>query len=186
MHNSSWVLRKIVGLVEEAKWAPEHRGYFKLLLALDQRRPPGRSDCFFALNFLGLTWNGELLCLPGWEIGSPLLWCFSTQMLDLEGELGTSWMPPLRGVLGRAPDSHMLWPVLFIPFSYDQHPARLTSRNFSPLSLSSFFGSVKQVALRFFVQMLGTEGTWVLVFSGEGECWIHGLWWPEHEALSIL
>lgn len=56
----------------------------------------------------------------------------------------------------------------------------------SPLSLSFFFGFVKQVTLGLLARVLGTEGTWVLVFSGEGECWIHGLWWPKSEALSIL
>ena len=76
--------------------------------------------------------------------------------------------------------------VLFIPFCQDRHPARVTSRNFSPLSLSFFFGFVKQMAPGLLARALGTEGTWVLVFSGEGECWIHGLWWPKSEALSIL
>lgn len=38
--------------------------FFKLPLARDQRQPLGKLDCFFALDFLGLTLSGHLLCPP--------------------------------------------------------------------------------------------------------------------------
>lgn len=46
-------------------------------------------------------------------------------------------------------------------------------------------GFVKLVVPGLLVQVLGTEGTRLLVFSREGECWIHGSWWLESEAVSI-
>lgn len=69
----------------------------------------------------------------------------------------------------------MLSLVPYTPSRPDRRPARVASTNLAPLSLSSSsFGFVKQVAPGPLVRVLGTEGTWLLVFSGEGEGWIRG------------
>lgn len=52
--------------------------FFKLPLAWDQRQPPGKLDGFFALDFLGLALNGQLLCLP------PR--CWGPQGISVHGE----------------------------------------------------------------------------------------------------
>ena len=131
--------------------------FFRLPLARDQRQPPGKLDCFFALDFLGLTLNGQLLSLP----------------LGLQGDLGMcEWCHQEWSTVGPL-KARCCGLVPFIPSRPHRRPARVTWRNLSPLSLScSSSGFVKQGALGPLVQVLGTAGTWPLVFSGEGEC--HG------------